>query len=51
MVPYINGYYEMNINTGNATSYYYSGGQLIAMSENGTMKYYPFAVFLKKSTE
>jgi hypothetical protein len=38
----------VNITTGNATSYYYFGGRLVAMSENGTMKYYPFAVLLKR---
>lgn len=38
-ILYINKYYEVNLTTGNATSYYYLGGRLVAMSENTTLRY------------
>jgi len=36
---YINQYYEINITTGVATTYYYLGGQLVAQNVGGTLKY------------
>ena len=38
-ILYINKYYEVNLTTGNATSYYYHGSRLAAMSENSTLRY------------
>jgi len=38
-ILYINRYYEVNLTTSNATSYYYLGDRLVAMSENSTLRY------------
>ena len=34
-ILYINKYYEVNLTTGNATSYYYLGDRLVAMKKSG----------------
>jgi RHS repeat-associated protein len=38
-ILYINQYYEKNMTTGVVTTYYYLGGQLVAQSTGGTLKY------------
>jgi hypothetical protein len=38
-ILYINRYYEINLTTGNATSYYYLGGQMVAMKQGSELKY------------
>ena len=38
-ILYINKYCEINLTTGNATSYYYHGGQMVAMKQGSELKY------------
>ena len=38
-ILYVNKYYEVNLTTGNATSYYYLGSRLVAMTENTTLRF------------
>jgi RHS repeat-associated protein len=38
-ILYVNQYYEKNLTTGVVTTYYYLGGQLVAQSTGGTLKY------------
>ena len=38
-ILYINKYYEVNLTTGNTTSYYYHGSRLVAMKKGGELKY------------
>ncbi|NLH99138.1 MAG: hypothetical protein GX446_06555, partial [Chthonomonadales bacterium] len=36
---YVGGYFEQNVTTGAATSYYYAGGQRIAVRQGSTVVY------------
>jgi uncharacterized protein RhaS with RHS repeats len=38
-ILYVNRYYEKNLDTGEVTTYYYLGGQLVAMREGTELKY------------